>query len=243
MLIHSALFDVLKLMEKNGTILIKRENQMDKHVFFHGTYGVSRSLFYKTVTSKQVSGCERIIDAFDKYMPDGTLHQLAYILATSYHETLRKMQPVRETLATKHETVIRRLDRAWEKGLLTWVSKPYWREGYYGRGDVQLTHKYNYEGNLRDAVLNRFDVDIAADPELVLRPDISAYILIEGMMRGDTGVSDFTSQPLEKYINKNHIDYHNARKTVNPADKPSYSLVADYATKFQIALSESGYKS
>ena len=216
--------------------------EMDRHTFFHGEHGIVSSLFNRRITPKQVSGCERIIDAFDKFQPDGLLEQLAYILATSYHETQRRMQPVRETLATKHEEAIRRLDRAWEKGQLTWVSKPYWRDGYYGRGDVQLTHQYNYEGKLRDAVLDNFGQDIAEDPDLALHPEISAYIMIEGMMVGDTGISDFTSRELERYINHNQTDYHNARRTVNPGDRPTYSLVAVYAQKFEEALRESGYK-
>lgn len=214
---------------------------MDLHVFFHGERGVRNTLFKPRITKPQVDGCERIIKAFTEYWPNGTLQQLAYILATSYHETGRRMQPVREAFGGSDEQTIARLDRAWEAGELPGVSKPYWREGYFGRGDVQLTHKANYEGKLCGAVKSRFGVDIAADPALVLRPDISAYILIEGMRRGDTGVADFTSQALEDHVNATAVDYVGARRVVNPGDKPSFGVVAGYAQAFENALKDAGW--
>ena len=241
--INELIFDAVELWADQNDIVIKKKKEMDMRQFFHGPHGVVRALFANQIGNKQVKGCERIIKAFDKYVPNGTLEQLAYILATSYHETARKMWPVRETLATSDEQAIKRLDRAFEKGQLTWVSKPYWREGYFGRGDVQLTHKSNYTGKLRDAVLKNFPgKDIGKDPSLALDPDISAYIMIEGMMRGDTGIGDFTSYALEDYVNRQRVDYHAARRTVNPGDRNTYDLIASYAVKFEEALRDAGYK-
>lgn len=210
---------------------------MNLHLFFHGEHGVVRSLFNKRISRQQVRGCELIIDAFEHYQPDGTLPQLAYILATAYHETAYRMWPVRETLASSDQQAINRLESAWRRGRLEWVKTPYWREGYFGRGFVQLTHRANYEGPLREAVLDVFpDKDIAVHPEYVLDPEVSAYILIEGMMRGDTGLGDFTSSCLEDYVRPGKKDYYTARRVVNPGDRPSYNKIASEAELFEAAL-------
>lgn len=234
LIVPSAVYQVVSDFQK--------ETYMDYKEFFHGEAGVYRTLFRGSMTRSQVAGCERIIHAFCRWEPNGTMHQLAYILATSYHETARRMQPVRETLARTDEEAIRKLDRAWARGQLRWVSKPYWRDGWFGRGDVQLTHERNYKGKIHDVVKKQFGADIHKDPSKVLDPEISAYILIEGMMLGDTGVSDFTSFPLEQFVSKKNIDYELARRSVNPGDLPTYRLLAAYAIQFEVALMRAGYK-
>lgn len=202
---------------------------------------VRKSLFKGKLTASQVSGMERLIDAWDRY-GFGGIDGAAYTLAVSYHETGRRMQPVREGYASSTKQAIAILDKAFLAGKLTWVKTPYWREGWFGRGDVQLTHKANYAGKLRTAVKKVFGVDILVDPDLVLRPDISAYILVEGMTRGDTGTSDFTKFDLESFLlEKKTPDFKNARKTVNPGEKDSYALIAGYAEKFKAALLAAGY--
>jgi hypothetical protein len=151
------------------------------------------------------------------------------------------MQPVREAYGSTTEKTIAALDKAWREKKLTWVKTPYWRKdengkAWFGRGDVQLTHEANYEGAMRDAVKAAFGVDIHADPDLVLRPDISAFILVEGITKGETNKSDFTKWPLENFINESKTDYVNARKTVNPGETDSYELIAGYARKFESAI-------
>lgn len=215
---------------------------MTAHLFFHGPSGVVKPLFGGKISASQVSGCERIIRAFDKYAHKGTLEQLAYILATSYHETGRKMQPVREAFGTSTQDSINKLERAWKNGQLKHVKTPYWRDGWFGRGDVQLTHKANYKGRLADAVFKKFGVRLVDNPDLALDPEISAYILIEGMMRGDTGLADFTSKPLETFVGPGKKDYRGARATVNPADWSTYDPIAVYAQNFEKALRGAGYE-
>lgn len=196
---------------------------------------VRKSLFNGRMTALQVSGCERLWDAWDAY-GYGLDTGLAYILAVSYHETGKRMQPVREGYGTSTADTIRRLDKAFSAGQLRWVKTPYWRKGWFGRGDVQLTHEANYNGKLRQAVQAEFGVDIHEDPDLVLRPDISAFILIEGVSKAVTLKSDFTAFSLEQYINETKTDYDNARKTVNPNEKDSYKTIGDYARKFETAI-------
>jgi len=207
------------------------------HEVFTST--VNEKLFNGRMNDSQRSGIMRLIHAWHQY-GNGLDTAMCYVLATSYWETGRRMQPVLETFATTRAQGAARLQRAFDRGQLRWVKTPYWdlRNGHHwiGGGDVQLTHEYNYRGPLRTAVLDKFDKDIYTDPNLVLDPEISAYILIEGMMIGDTAKSDFTSHELEKYINESKTDYHNARKTVNPGDRSSYAEIAAIAGDFHEAL-------
>ncbi len=205
---------------------------MDMKVLHDAVRG---TLFKGKMTAKQVAGIERIIAAHDRY-GTGLDTALAYHLETSYHETGRRMQPVRETFATSTKQAIDRLEAAWKAGKLKWVKTPYWREGYFGRGDAQLTHKANYTGKLRDAVLELFKVDIAKQPDKVLDPEISAFILVEGMTRGHTTKSDFTTYALEDFVNSHMTDYANARKVVNPGEKSSFEPMARDARLWEDAI-------
>lgn len=200
------------------------------------------SLFGGKLIATQVSGIERLIDAWEKF-GYGLDTGCSYILAVSYHETGRRMQPVRETYADSTDQAINRLNNAFAKNQMKWVSKPYWNKdrngkAWFGRGDVQLTHEANYNGAMRDAVKGKFGVDIHADPDLVLRPDISAFVLVEGVTRGVTKRPDFTSSALEDFITPTKTDYANARKTVNPGEKDTYELIAGYARKFEVGIAK-----
>lgn len=142
--------------------------------------------------------------------------QTAYVLATAFWETARTMKPVRETLAANDEQAIIRLDRAWDRGQLPWVSRPYWRrdtdgKAWFGRGFVQLTHKANYQKAARET-----GVDVVSDPSRMLDPEISADVLVIGMQRGW-----FTGKALSDYIGGGRRDYINARRVVNGTDKAS----------------------
>lgn len=193
---------------------------------------VNKSLFNGRITAAQRSGIDRITRAWEKY-GFGLDTGLSYVLATSYWETAHRMQPVRETLAKTDAGAIKALDKAFAAGKMQYVKKPYWKTGFFGRGDVQLTHEDNYSGKIRDAVLKTFGVDIHSNPSKALDPDVSAFIMIEGMTRGMTLKSDFTSSSLEQFINERQTDYSQARKTVNPADAKSYQQIADVAIEFE----------
>ena len=78
-------------------------------------------------------------------------------------------------------------------------------------------------------------------PNRMLTVSLAVSILvltlqIEGMMRGDTGVADFTSAALEDHVSAGVTDYEQARRVVNPGDKPTYPTIAAYARAFEAAL-------
>lgn len=220
----------------------KEVADFDPHTFFHGPHGIRNALFQPKISASAVAGCERIVSAFGRFAPDGTVEQLAYVLATAYHETGRRMQPVREAYGRNDQETKQRLQRAFDAGKLVHVKTPYWDDGWYGRGLVQLTHQRNYAGPLRDHVKDRFGLDILDEPDLLITNfEISAYILIEGMIRGDTGVADFTSDALEDHVNHDQVDYEKARRVVNPGDLSSYRPIAAYAAAFEAALRSAGW--
>jgi len=168
-----------------------------------------------------------IIETCRKY---GLLrNQAAYVLATAYHETAHTMEPVRETLATTDTQAIARLDRAWDRGQLPWVSKPYWKDGWFGRGYVQLTHKANYERAGRE-----LGADLVSDPARVMEPQIAADILVRGSLDGW-----FTGRKLADYITLNASDYVGARRIINGTDRAR--AIAEHARDYEAALLAEGY--
>lgn len=182
-------------------------------------YNAIRKLFDGSLSQEQVNGFEVIGEAWDK-AGDGNLRNLAYILATAYHETARTMQPVRETLADTDAKAKARLTKAWKAGKLAWVKSDYWSGGFFGRGFVQLTHKANY---LKAG--QKLGLDLVADPSKAMVPEVAALILVRGCLEGW-----FTGKKLSDFPS----DFMSARSVVNGSDRAL--LIAGYAYTFLNAL-------
>lgn len=211
---------------------------LDEAAFFKAVNG---PLFNGRLTRSQMDGIRVILDAWNRW-GNGFDSALAYVLATAWWETGRRMVPVRETFANSTEQAVQRLDAAYAAGKLKYVKTPYWRSGYFGRGLVQLTHEANYNGPLRGEVLSRATelkagpVDMAQDPDVLLIPIVSAFVLIEGMIKGHTLKGDFTGKSLEQFVCPGHVDFVGARAVVNPGDAGSRLPIAGAAEKFDAAL-------
>lgn len=169
---------------------------------------IRSSLFGGKLTISQVKGILTILNEWEARRLSN-LSWLAYMLATTFHETARAMQAIEEF--GKGE------GRAYSK--LDYTTG----ERYYGRGFVQLTWKRNYEemGKL-------LGVDLVNNPDLALRTDIATKILFEGMIRGM-----FTGRKLSDYFGAKN-DWVNARKIINGLDKAP--LISGYGEKFYTAL-------
>jgi peptidoglycan hydrolase-like protein with peptidoglycan-binding domain len=201
---------------------------------------IGQSDFKKSLSPAQRNTIELIVNQW-KVFGYPSDNALAYVLATAQWETANKMVPVRETLASTDKSAMAILERDFKAGKLKWVKTPYWRTGYFGRGMVQLTHEDNYSGPIRDAVMETFGkaFDIHKDPSLLItNPDISCFVLIEGMTKGVTLKADFTPWALETFINDKKVDYLGARKTVNPGDKSSVTKIKDLALLWEEAIRE-----
>lgn len=145
------------------------------------------------------------------------LNDVAYILATAYHETAHTMKPVREYGGEKYLK-----------------SKKYYP--YVGMGYVQLTWDYNYK-----KAGKKFNVDFMKDPKLLLLPKYAAPTLVVGMIEGW-----FTGKKLRDYIDtidesdaEDLLEFNGARRIVNGNDKKA--LIAGYALQYEKALKASGY--
>lgn len=169
-------------------------------------YDVFNKAIAKTfgiLTPLQSSAVIGILKAFEQY-GDGDMNKLAYIFATAWHEA---------TLIPD------RIEIRCRPGSPCYNAQElYWYTGFYGRGLAQLTHEFNYK-----AMGQIFNIDLVNNPDLALNPDISAQILVYGMMNGS-----FTTAALSRYINSSKVDFINARRVVNGLDKATE--IAEYAT-------------
>lgn len=193
--------------------------------FFDGV----KANFAVTLKQDQVEGFEILLAEGEKR--NINTEWIAYILATAWHETGFTMQPVRETFATSDAQAIARLDNAFKTGRLGSVKTPYWRDGWFGRGYVQLTWKKNYEN-----MGKWLGIDLVANPSLALDSKIAAAITFEGMLRGM-----FTAKKLSDFLDgvdsadeKDFAEFKAARRIINGTDKAAD--IAKYAVKFEKAL-------
>lgn len=185
---------------------------MNRDTFF--SY-VRKAPFGGRLTQAQIDGMNAILAEWDKRkLLDN--RWLSYILATAFHETGNRMQPVRETFASSDAQAIKALEKAWQAGKLAWVKTPYWRDGWFGRGLVQITHKANYD---------KFGISKSDALDL----GVSVRVLFDGMINGM-----FTTRKLSDYFNSSTNDPEGARKIVNGTDKKS--LIAGYHKNFMDAL-------
>lgn len=154
------------------------------------------------ITGKLIGTIKDSIDAIllEAFKQGITLKtHLAYILGTAWHEC--RLIPQKE-----------------------WGSDSYLKGKnyypYFGRGFCQLTWDYNYkkEGE-------RLGIDLLNKPDLALKVDIAANIIVHGMIKGS-----FTGKKLSDYITSAKTDFPNARRIINGTDK--MELVASYASKF-----------
>lgn len=175
-------------------------------------------------TPSQVDGVKRIVDTCLMNRV-GSKHHLAYILATAYHETGGRMQPVREGFASTNEGAIRAVTRLHEQGRIrTNYAIPINGRSYYGRGLIQITWKDNYE-----RVGKFLGIDLVNNPDLALDPQVSADILVKGMLGGW-----FTGRKLSDYDREDGYDYYNARRIVNGVDRAMD--IAELAEFFETAI-------
>lgn len=140
-------------------------------------------------------------------------NQLAYILATAFHETAHTMKPVEEAFW---------LSDAWRKKNLRYYP-------WHGRGHVQLTWDYNYK-----RAEEKLGIPFTKDPKLAMVSENSVKVLVLGMIEGW-----FTGKKLSDYITLQKSDFVLARYIINGKDKRD--LIAGYAKQYDLDLKKIGY--
>lgn len=164
------------------------------------------------LTQPQVDGFLVLLKAMSPW----PVSWVAYGLATTWHETARTMQPIKEHggpayFHRMYDIEGQRPAKARELGNLT----PGDGARYAGRGYVQLTGRTNYA---------RYGIDDT--PDDAMKPDVAAHILVDGMEKGV-----FTGKKLADYLPGN---YRGARRIINGTDKADD--IAAYALIFEAAL-------
>ena len=195
---------------------------------------VRAELFGGKLGQQQVEGQEAILGEWElqfvePIMTDG--RWLAYMLATTYHETAQEMWPIEE----------------YGKGSGMSYGKvdPETGQTYYGRGYVQLTWRENY-AKATEVLGLKGEADLEWNAVMALDPQIAADVMFIGMRDGwFRASSDGKRQTLSRYFNSDTYDPYGAREIIN-GDKshvPNWSngvsignLIAGYHEKFLDAL-------
>ncbi|MBR2689154.1 MAG: hypothetical protein IKE42_14980 [Aquamicrobium sp.] len=224
---------------------------MDRSRFFAALRSSTSGLFGTSLSQSQVAGIEAILDEAERVgLP---LRQLSYVLATPYHETGGKMQPVTENLYYKSPGRIRAV---WPSRFSsTTAAIPYTRNPqrlankvyanrmgngpeasgdgwkYRGRALPQITGKENY-----DKFSDVLGIDLVNDPDAANDADVSVMILMVGMQKGM-----FTDKKLSDFISGDRADYVGARVIINNDVKANGKTIAGYATGFERALTAADY--
>ncbi|TCL70527.1 hypothetical protein [Rhizobium sp. BK251] len=211
---------------------------MDKSKFFDA---VRQPVFSGRLSVSQVKGLEAILD---EALKRGTPQQwLAYMLATTFHETGAEMSPVSENLNYSAQGLLATFPKyfsaaqakAYARQPVRIANRAYANrigngdeasgDGYRfrGRGLVQITGRENYR-----------TYGIEDDPDAALQSSTAVSILFDGMEKGR-----FTGKKLADYITAGKCDYENARRIINGTDKAKQ--IAGYAYAFDKALNAPQY--
>lgn len=192
---------------------------------------VRKPLFGGALTQQQVDGQNFILTQWEKRRPDGDLRHLAYMLATTKHETASTMWPIEE--------YGKGAGRAYGR------PDPVTGQAYYGRGFVQLTWRDNYRRATQLLGLSG-DNDLEFHPSVALVPEVAADIMFAGMEEGwFRTAADGKPQTLERYFSQTRHDAYGAREIIN-GDKTVVTtwskgvsigqLIEGYHTQFLNAL-------
>lgn len=162
------------------------------------------------------------------------IKQLAYILATAWHETGSTILPIRERGSDAYlfkmydpespdparAKLAKKMGALPGDGLL-----------FPGRGYVQLTWRLNYLYWGKRLGIDLTSSIAAADR--VMEPDIAKVILFDGMKDGT-----FTGKKLSDYINDKKCDFVNARRIINGTD--CAEKIAGHANEYLNILIKNG---
>ena len=191
----------------------------------HFFSAVRSSLFGGSLTQSQVNGMEAVLDEAAKAVTDP--RDLAYMLATDYHETARTMQAIKERGGADY--FFRMYDPKGERPQVAarlGNTEPGDGARFAGRGLVQLTGRRNYE-----LFSKRMGIDLVGNPDLAMDLDVATDIMFTGMARGL-----FTGKKLADYFTSKSSDWVNARRIINGIDRAND--IATYAKRFYDALQD-----
>ncbi len=204
---------------------------IDRTTFFAE---IRRTLFGGRLSQGQVDGINAVLDEWE-LQELGDVRQLAYMLATAYHEVDRTMQPIREYGGDKYLFRLYDIEGgrpavARQLGNL----RPGDGARFRGRGLVQLTGRRNYARMSALVGQPRFDINLEKDPDAVLRLDVAVAVMFEGMLDPCSEVGGFTGLALDDFFSATKDDPVGARRIINGFDQAE--PIAAHHRKFLAAI-------
>lgn len=195
---------------------------IDRDAFFNEVRG---SLFNGALSQEQVDGMSVILAVWD-YGAGGTpatdTRWLAYMLATTFHETAQRMWPIEEY--------------GHGQGHSYGEKDPETGQTYYGRGFVQLTWRENYAKASK--ILSLYDErDLEYNAWMALDSLVATRVLFRGMAEGW-----FTGHKLGEFFDDASDDPVGARIIINNDVDKNGQKIAGYHADFLAAIdkAESG---
>jgi putative chitinase len=187
------------------------------------------------LSEMEVQGCEAILAACGE--AGWPIADTAYALATAWWETAHTMQPVKELggptyYRRMYDIEGARPAKARELGNLT----PGDGVNYCGRGYPQLTGLKNYQKadtKLRALGILKPGESLVDNPDLAMRPDIAAAIMIYGMREGWFTARDLDDD-LPRQGEASLQQFIASRDIINGTDKAA--PIAEAAIHFQGGL-------
>lgn len=177
----------------------------------------------------QVTGVNAILDEWERVGSDDLRH-LAYMLATTFHETAFKMQPIREFGGPKYfHSMYDKDGRRPHVARALGNTQPGDGVKFHGRGFVQLTGRRNYTMFRDDIKAEWPELDILERPDDAMDLRAATYIMFKGMAQGT-----FTGKKLSHFFTNNGSDWKNARKIINGLDRADH--IAAVAKEFYADL-------
>ena len=186
----------------------------DRTAFFNA---VREAPFPGRMSQQQVDGQNAILDLWEAQWPTMTDSRwLAYMLATTFHETAMTMWPIEE----------------YGKGAGHDYGKvdPETGQAYYGRGFVQLTWRENYQRATELLELEGSD-DLVWHAERALDLEIAGDVMFAGMDGGW-----FTGKKLSDFFSAERDDPVGARIIINNDVKKNGAKIAVYHGDFLAAV-------
>lgn len=181
---------------------------------------------FRNINKGQVQGIEAIINECQLQGVTDP-REIAYILATVYHEVNKTMQPIEEYGRGAGKPYGLKLKYGKGPNKREEYSLP--NKIYYGRGLTQNTWYEIYEKLSKTQKAKAEGWDFLNKPELLLSLTPSVWATVYAMR---TGL--YTGRKLSQYFNTK-TDWVGARAIINGQDKAK--LIAGYAQKFLNCIS------
>lgn len=169
---------------------------------------VRQQPFDGTLARLQVEGMSAIMNEWEvRKLSDR--RWLAYMMATTFHETNQTMQPIHEMgSATYFKRMYDIQGKRPRTAQLYGNTTPGDGIKYCGRGFVQLTWKVNYE-----KAGKALGIDLVTNPHRAMELNVAVQIMFEGMIQGW-----FSGKKLIDYFTSVKDDGLHARRIINGLD-------------------------